>query len=566
MFSPQPIQLMIYSISRKSIPSQFIQVHLSLECAENKPINLQLPAWRPGRYELANYAQYLRGFKVEFEEKQVSWNKVSKDQWQFHPKKSGKYAIQYEFYCNRMDAGSCWSDEMQLYLNFSNFTFDIKGRELEEIVIKIDLPDSHRIATSLPEIGKFKWIAKGFQQLMDSPLIASKNLKHQSYQLNDSVFHIWLNGEVFFDMEILTSDFHSFTKTQIDAFGEFPASEYHFMIQLLPYKHYHGVEHAYSTLITFGPANSLAEKEQMDELVGVCSHELYHFWNVCRIRPKSLIPYNFSKEAYLDCGLIMEGITTYMGDLYLLKCGYFQLEEYLDLLQKVFQKEFDSFGWKNQSIKESSFDLWLDGYKAGIPDKKVSIYNRGALISLCLDLMLLDENSSLQDVMNEMWRKFGKNQIGYTLEEFEFIVSGKFDQATVLKDFFKIYVYGNEDLFKMLKKQLMSIGIAVSERYENNDLLHYWGVRTDQSGFVTQIHPDTKAYYELMIGDKIIEINNNKFSISPPDQGSGLSFVVERHYRKITVFVPFMDIKVFPIFSLKHLKSNLKTERWSKSI
>lgn len=555
---------MIYAISRKSIPSQFIQIHLYLECDENESVYLQLPAWRPGRYELANYAQFLRGFKVRFEEKEILWQKTSKDLWQFHAEKSGKYSIQYEFYCQRMDAGGCWSDDLQLYLNFSNFTFDIRGKENEKIEICIDLPDTYKVATSLSETGNFKWWAKGFQQLMDSPLIASENLVHLSYQVKNSTFHIWIIGEIFFDLEILKSYFLSFTMTQIKAFGDFPAKDYHFMIQLLPYKHYHGVEHANSTIITFGPAKSLQEKKQMDELIGVCSHELYHFWNVCRIRPKSFLPYDLSRETYLDTGLIMEGITTYMGDIYLLKCGYFQLEEYLNLLQRDIQKEFDSFGWKNQSILESSLDLWLDGYKAGIPDKKVSIYNRGQLIALCLDLMLLDEKFSLQGVMNEMWNRFGKNQIGYTLEEFESIVFSKFYHLHVISEFFNKYIYGKEDILNFLKKQLITVGIAISESFENNGLLHHWGIRTEKNGIITQIHPEAIAYHQLMIGDKITEINEEEFSFNPKFNGSGLSISVERYLRKIRIDIPFEDISVFPTFTLTCLESNPKTLKWKR--
>lgn len=555
---------MIYAISRKSIPSQFIQIHLSLECEKNETVYLQLPAWRPGRYELANYAQFLRRFKVRFQEKEILWQKSSKDLWQFHATKGGKYSIQYEFYCQRMDAGGCWSDEQQLYLNFSNFIFDITNRSNEEIEIKIDLPDSYKIATSLSKIGYLNWKARDFQELVDSPLIASKNLEHLSYQINNSTFHIWLNGEIFFDEEILKSTFQSFTKTQIEAFGDFPATEYHFMIQLLPYKHYHGVEHAFSTIITFGPAESLTEKKQMDELIGVCSHELYHFWNVCRIRPKSLLPYDLSKEVYLDSGLIMEGVTTYMGDLYLLKCGYFQLEEYLELLQKEIQKEFDSFGWQNQSIIESSLDLWLDGYKTGIPDKKVSIYNRGALISLCLDLMLLDEGSSLQEVMNGMWQRFGKNKIGYTLKEFEFIVFSKFNHPHFIREFFNKFIYGKEAILETLKKQLITIGITISESFENNSLLHHWGIRAEKNGIITQIHPETIAYHQLMIGDKITEINGEEFSLNPKFNGSRLSISVERYLRKIRIDVPFEDISVFPTFTLACLESNPKTLKWMR--
>src|SRR5690606_23960414 len=108
---------------------------------------------------------------------------------------------------------------------------------------------------------------------------------------------------------------------------------------------------------------------------------------------------------YQKAGWIIEGITTYMGDIFLLRSGYFSLEEYLETFEKVLNRESLNFGWQNQSILESSFDLWIDGYEAGIPDKKVSIYTHGALIAFCLDAMLLDEKSSLNHVMKILWRK-----------------------------------------------------------------------------------------------------------------------------------------------------------------
>jgi predicted metalloprotease with PDZ domain len=496
---------MIYSISRKSIPSQFIQIHLSLECRENETIHLQLPAWRPGRYELADYAQNLKGFRVKFQEEDILWRKSSKDLWEFKSQSQGIYEVHYEYYCNKMDAGGCWSDDRQLYLNFSNFIFEVQERKSEKIQILVELDENHLVATSLPRQSEHFWEAENFQHLMDSPLLASPDLKHDSYKVGRSTFHMWFNGEIHFNLADLKSTFKAFTKKQIEAFGDFPSKDYHFIIQLLPYKHYHGVEHLDSTVITFGPAESLKDKTQMDELVGVSSHELYHYWNVCRIRPQGILPYDLSKEVYLEEGLVMEGVTTYMGDHYLLKSGYFNLEEYLLILQKQIQKEFDSFGWQNQSIVQSSFDLWLDGYKAGIPEKKVSIYNRGALISLCLDLILTSSESSLEKVMKDMWIQFGKPEIGYCLKDFEKLVIIHSRDKVFMKSFFQNFVYGENDLFPLLKKLLADINIEILENFEYNDLLHFFGIRKEDSGIITQLHPDSEAYTILMKNDRILE-------------------------------------------------------------
>jgi predicted metalloprotease with PDZ domain len=557
---------MKYRVFQHNPASQFIQISLTLSCQAGETMQLQLPAWRPGRYEMANYAQFIKHLNVLHREKEVPCFKITKDLWTFTALKDGVYEVRYDFFARQMDAGGSWSDPYQLYINFVNFIFEVKSREKEKIHVTLHLPDHYQVATALPSQKPFEFLADDFQHLVDSPLIASPDLNHFTYRVMDTTFHIWIQGEVVFRIADMLQAFKSFTETQIEAFGDFPATDYHFMIQLLPYKHYHGVEHAFSTVITFGPADILSEKSEFQKLVGVSSHELYHFWNVCRIRPKELVPYDLSKESYLDTGLVLEGVTTYMGDLFLLKSGFFTLEEYLKILSKKVQREFDSLGWENQSIAESSFDLWLDGYKEGIPDKKVSIYNRGALISLCLDLILLDEGSSLQVVMREMWLKFGKNQIGYTLKEFESVVSGKFDQLSDVKDFFNKYVYGKEDVLGILKKQLLSVGISISESFVNNDLLHCWGIRTDQNGFTTQIHPDSNAFHEVMIGDKILKINGKEFSIVPADQESGLSLLVERHSRKVKIHIPYEAINLYPIYVLNSFESNQKTEIWSKSI
>ncbi|MCR9017465.1 M61 family metallopeptidase [Aquiflexum gelatinilyticum] len=536
---------MHYSIFRKSFTSQFIQIRLEINCFEKQIIHLQLPAWRPGRYELANYAQKIRNFELTYHETKLPWKKTSKDLWEFIAPVSGLYVIQYEYYCNQMDAGGCWSDDEQLYLNFSNFIFDIQEGKNEEIYITIELPNDYQVATALENIEGNKWKAGSFQHLMDSPFLASAGLKHFSYDALDSKFHVWIQGEIHFDVTYFQSVLKSITDSQIKDFGEFPAEDYHFIFQLLSYRHFHGVEHAFSTVITYGPAYALSDKSELDELIGVSSHELYHFWNVCRIRPSGILTYDLSKEVYLNEGLVMEGVTTYMGDYYLLKSGYLKFEDYIDLLQKQIQREFDSLGWRNQSIVESSFDLWLDGYKPGIPDKKVSIYNRGALISLCLDLMLKSSGSSLSELMKEMWEKFGKTRVGYNLGDFENLIRSLSKEGEKITSFFQSFVFGKEDLLTLIKELLAQIGIEIIENFEGDGLLHHWGIRKDESGIITQLHPDSGAYAILMKNDKILEYD---FENATNDQ---INFKIERLGKIKEVPLSKNTKKYFPKFIIQ---------------
>ncbi|UCS95134.1 M61 family peptidase [Echinicola marina] len=554
---------MEYLIKRNNPLSQFIEVKLNLHCKQGEKVNLQLPSWRPGRYEITNYAQNIRDFSVQLDQSAVDWEKQNKDLWCFKASNKGIYTVSYKFHANQMDAGGSWSDDEQLYLNFINFIFEIKGRENESIQVSVSIPDDYKAATALPKIDRNLFQADNFQHLVDSPFLSSATLNHYSYQAEQSTFHLWFHGEIHFDIEKLLESFKGFTQKQISAFGDFPAQNYHFLYQLLPYKHYHGVEHQFSTVITFGPAESLSEKKNLEELFGVSAHELYHFWNVCRIRPKELLPYDFSKEAYIQTGVVAEGVTTYMGDIFLLKSGYFNLEEYLSkILEKLFQREFESFGWQNQSIAASSFDLWLDGYKPGIPDKKVSIYNRGALISLCLDLILLDEGSSLHEVMKDMWNNFGKKHKGYDMEDFQNIVTLHHSSPKIIDNFFKDYVTGKKDLFPVLKAQLESINIKINGEKNSDYYMSQFGIKLHTDGTISKIHPESAAFNLLMLGDKIEQVDGLAFENNPAKGVQKIHLSINRFGRPIQLVLEDKKGHYYPSFRFEVMEENNKRVKW----
>lgn len=547
-----------YKISCSNPASQFLEIELSLHCHAKEQIFLQLPAWRAGRYQLANYAQNIRGFQVKDPKGEgIQFRKSSKDRWEFQAKESGELTVCYEYWAGKMDAGGAWTDEEQAYVNLVNCCFEVLGKSEEEIEVSTHLPNfPDQISTLLP-IEASKWKAMNFQMLADSTILAAKKLTHWTYQVDSTQFHIWIHGEVFFDKQLFLHRFEAFSKRLIEDFGEFPESEYHFIFQLLPHAHYHGVEHRRGTVITFGPADSLTDRDQMEELLGISCHELYHAWNVCRIRPKELLPYDFSKEAYTQAGLILEGVTTYMGDLYLLKSGVYDLPTYLRHLEKIFLREAAQVGWKNYNILESSYDLWLDGYVAGVPDRKVNIYTRGALLALGIDILLIKSGSSLSQVMKQFWEKFGKPMIGYEWQDFENLIFGSFSDPTEIQDFFSDYVFGYQDLFPKLKSLLGEIGLELTETIGENSLLHTWGIRTNAEGWVTQIHPEAKAYFFLMRNDRILQHSGSS-------DGEVLFLEIDRLGRKLQLEIPAEQRLFFPSLNLNTISDPKLREDWMK--
>lgn len=542
-----------YTISCPNPASQFLSFQLQVENFEHSELEIQLPAWRAGRYQLANYAQNIRFLKAwDKNQNPLPIRKITKDRWAIA--ESGEITITYEYWAGKMDAGSAWVDDQQVYFNPVNCCFEVIGLSHLPAEVKLDLPDFPEQLATLKPLGNGAWIADDFQLLADSTVLASKNLIHWNYQVGETVFQIWIQGEVHFEMDLFIRRFKDFSQKLIHDFGEFPEPEYHFIFQLLPYPHYHGVEHRRGTVITFGPAENLADPAQMEELLGVSCHELYHAWNVCRIRPKELLPYDFSKETYTTAGLILEGVTTYMGDLYLLKSGVYDLPTYLRHFEKVINREANSFGWKNLSILDSSFDLWLDGYQAGIPDRKVSIYTHGTLLNFCLDVILLENGSSLSIVMRLMWEKFGKPMVGYTLEDFKSIIEQESQSPDLIQNFFDRFVAGNEDVFPILEEKLQLVGLKLIPSFSEDQLLHQFGIRTDDSHRIIQIHPESQAYQFLMLVDQILEFG------LPEDRSLHLKLL--RKGRKLEQIITAESRTFFPVYKLKNESETILQKTW----
>ena len=498
-----------YRISCPNPASQFLQIELRFSCLANEKVQLQLPAWRAGRYQIANYAQNLRGLTASNSKgNPIPFTKTTKDRWELIAPDDTLIHITYEYWAGKMDAGSAWVDDEQVYVNLVNCCFEILGRSEEPVAVQLDLEDYPQRAVTLTQTEASTWMAENYQILADATVLAAKKVEQETYAIGNTQFQAWFRGEIHFDRTRFIDQLQVFSNRMIADFGSFPEEEYHFIFHLLPYPHYHGVEHRRGTVITFGPASSLAEEEAQEELLGISCHELYHAWNVCRIRPKEFLPYDFSKETYTQAGLVLEGVTTYFGDLYLLKSKVYDLPTYLRHLEKIVQREAAHYGWKNASIEESSIDLWLDGYVAGIPNRKVNIYSRGALLSLCLDVILLQEGSSLAQVMKGMWENFGLSFKGYEVQDFEKLVAASVSNPEKITHFFDAFVRGKEDLYPVLVDCFSALGLEIKKRFSENTLLHLAGIQLNGDQVIQQIHPDSKAYQHLIVHDQLLNLNS----------------------------------------------------------
>jgi predicted metalloprotease with PDZ domain len=500
---------MKYKISYTNPQQHFIDIELTVEVTSNTT-KVQLPAWRPGRYELANFAKNIQQWRAYNEnDEKLTFNKITKDCWEVETQGVKELTIRYNYFANELNAGSTYLDETQLYVNPINCFLYIEDKQYESCELQLELSEDYQVATGLTHHIPHHFRATDFHELVDSPFIASNSLQHKIFNCNNVNFNLWFQGEAKPDFEKIISDFKKYTKSQIEIFGEFPVDEYHYLFQVLPYAHYHGVEHYNSTVVSLGPTYDLMEKHIYDELLGVSCHELFHTWNIKAIRPKEMYPYNYAKENYSKLGYVAEGVTTYYGDLLLHRSEVFNDAEYFKLFGGQLQKHIDNFARNSYSVAQSSFDTWLDGYVKGVPNRKLSIYSDGCLISFMTDVLIMrytNNEKSLDDVMSLLYHNFAKKDSGYTDDDYIKLVSNV--SGKDFSVFFKDLVYSPADYSIQLKECLDYVGLKIELSASNNYYETHYGFKASLSGQITDVYPKSIAETEgLAVGDVITNIN-----------------------------------------------------------
>lgn len=498
-----------YTFNSANAHQQYIQITATFQVKEDLTI-VHLPSWRPGRYELGNFAKNVKGFKVlGTSNTKLNFLKLTKDSWQVDTKDEKTITVSYQYFGADLNAGSTFLSPDQLYVNPVNCCIFVEGLENEPCSIAIDVPATWEVATSMDKNGNL-WQVANFDELADSPFICSPNLQHQTYQSGATLFHIWFNGTIEVDWNRLLKDFKLFTDKQLQKFKEFPTNEYHFLCQIVPYKAYHGVEHCKSTVILLGPTYEVFGS-LYKELLGVSSHELYHTWNVKAIRPIELFPYNFKQENYSELGYICEGITTYMGDLFLLKSGVFTLESYLLEFKNQLQKHFDNPARFHYSVAESSFDTWLDGYTPGAPGRKVSIYTEGCLLAFVTDVKILKATINrfcLDDVMRVLYFDYALKGKGVSEQDYKAVL----EQVSSVNwdDFFNDFIHGTQPFESILADSLDYLGLELTHRPLASYSAGKLGMKVIPGSLVvTSIYTGSPADLGgLMLNDEIIAVND----------------------------------------------------------
>ncbi len=496
-------------------------VEIQTESNQQNFTDFVIPAWRPGRYILQNFAAAISEFQaLDPQNQSLKWQKQDKDTWRvFHINKS-KLTIRYKFYANTLDAGSSFVGYTMAYINPSNLFMHVKNDLTSPCTLELKMPDDWKAATALIPAGNKKWTADSYHLFIDSPSIFSPTIITIPFKVDNVDFFCHFQGKYSADKndeKALIDNITKIIREQKAIFGELPLKYYHFIYLILPFNIRHAVEHEYCAMFAL-PEYTTQQGSKFESLLNITSHEFWHLWNVKRIRPAALWPYQYSTEAYTSLHWFTEGITSYYTDLTLLRCGLTSPQQYFKDLAKIFEDLDNNYASKIISCSQSSFDSWLATSNYNHPNHQISFYSLGHRIGFLLDMELRKVSNgkiSLDDVFKDLYENAYKKNKG--IEEDGIQKSCEKLTGQNFKSFFDSYIHGTEPI--PYNDLLKPFDITLKKVPYSPDSYTCLGItRIDKSSGKVQIlglNPDSDAADAgIGIKDFVIAIDDKEVTTS----------------------------------------------------
>ena len=530
-----------YQITPCNINSHLFSVQLSFTCQAEKTYTLSLPAWLPGSYMIRDFAKNITEISViDAKNQPLSINKLDKQTWQLIATDE-TITVNYQVFAFDLSVRTAYLDNQRGFFNGSS-TF-LQVEELSDSPCKLIIHAPHtnnnwRVATGLTrgsDTQKYsfgEYCANNYHELIDCP-VTMGDFDSFEFTIEGIVHHMIFTSQHFGDRERLSSDIQKLCQHHISLFGEIPFTEYWFITHLLE-SGFGGLEHKNSTILQASrfdlpnPNKPHERCENYHTFLSLCSHEYFHAWNVCRIKPKEFTPYNLQEEVYTKQLWAYEGITSYYDDFSLYRTGLINFDEYLAILAKTATRVYRGKGELKQTVAQSSFDTWTKFYQQG-PDAVnniVSYYTKGSLIALWLDLTIREKSQgqfSLDTLMRELWLHFGRTSIGTQEDDFINIVN----------------ILCNEDITEDIKQLLHS-----AARIDLSSLLHRVGIKFNYQKFnklneLTTTNNDSyQGYLGAQYQDNTLGVKIKSVIENSPAANAGLAVndvLIAVHHTKASV-------------------------------
>ncbi|MEO1614748.1 MAG: hypothetical protein AAFV88_02800 [Planctomycetota bacterium] len=397
-------------------------IHVTVEAtAEGESTEVMMPVWTPGSYLVREYARHIDHFEVVGADDQpLPFQKTRKNRWTIETKPGETFRVRYRLYCNEVSVRTNFTNHYYAVLNGAP-TFVTPADQLDrEHHVHLKLPAGwQRSACSLASDQPHHFVAKNFDQLVDSPIAAGQievfpfeveGVPHQLVQVGD--------GAGYWDGTKAANDLQKIVAQQAAFWGQIPYDHYLFLN--IVGEGGGGLEHDYSCLMLTSRW-AFRDPAAYENWLSLASHELFHAWNVRRLRPQPLRQYNYERETYTDSLWVAEGITSYFEDIFLVRAGLIDEKAFLKRFSTSIERIETENGQQVQSLRDASFDTWIKFYR---PDEnssntRVSYYSKGAVVAFLLDAEIqaaTDGERSLADVLKLLYEE--QLETGYSEAEF----------------------------------------------------------------------------------------------------------------------------------------------------
>jgi predicted metalloprotease with PDZ domain len=521
-----------FTVAMSRPHTHLFDIEIAIKRATNGPQEelLVMPVWTPGSYLVREFERNVQDFTAtDAAGQSLKWEKTNKNTWRVSTKGAREWRATYRVYANELSVRTSELNSDHAFWNNANLLMYLEGFLKSPSTVRVLAPDVWKVATGLPAAPgqRNTFHAENFDILYDSPFEAS-NFKTIVFNVKGVPHRIVIDGEGNYDPERMRRDVQKIVETQVELMGgEIPYRDYTFILHLRSNTG-GGLEHLNSTALGYprfgfrirsgdratSAAPNTTETPERDYrgFLGLVSHEFFHLWNVKRIRPDALGPFDYTQENYTKVLWVAEGITDYYADLVLRRAGLISEGDFLSATARAMQSLQNTPGRLVQSVEESSFDAWVKYYR---PDEnsinsQISYYDKGAMLGLLLDLEIRKRSGgakSLDDVMRYLYAEFYKKNRNYGPADFQ--KASELMAGASLEEFFSRYVRGKEELD--YNAALEAAGLKV-ETSAAADARVYFGAdvaEEDDRLIVKRVYAGSPAYEQgLNAGDQIVALDN----------------------------------------------------------
>ncbi|KPZ58423.1 M61 family metallopeptidase [Pseudoalteromonas sp. P1-25] len=407
-----------YSLSITQPQHHLGNVSVEFPKSAQSHIDVKLPAWRTGRYEILNLANGVRYFAATDDNgNALKWEKINHSTWRVHLVEPTQVNIDYQVYANELGKRARHIDDSHAFIDASGFFMFSESFRQEPVTVDLKVPKAWRSVSGMENgSNKHSFKAADYDVLVDSPIETGINKLHK-FEVDGRQYELVIWGEGNYDEQLMLTDLKKLVTTGNVIWNSYPYERYVFMVHATSGAG-GATEHLNSTIIQ-RPRDRFGSREDYLGFISTAAHEFIHTWNVKAYRPKGLVPYDYTNMNYSNLLWISEGSTSYFEDHLLVRSGIETTDEFFKVMSKTINRHLQTPGREVQSASETSFDKWINQGGDHARNYSTNIYLEGSLLSMLLDIHLLETTKAkvnYRQVHNALYNKHRLPQ-GFTEQD-----------------------------------------------------------------------------------------------------------------------------------------------------